>query len=194
MVSVGVGRPDPTSWLSTSRASAESSTLRPGQPVISFPIGTGPGLTCFPDTWRNPMFLSTHRSNSERPVRRLTLEALEQREVPAGLVSAGVFGGILAVTGLNDANLAAASLGTNNQVIAVNGTGAGGFDVFVLNGTTFTGTGLARLHFTGVSAIQLDMGLGNDTVVVTNAIGVSRVVVFAGAGDDFIQVSSGPAV
>lgn len=140
------------------------------------------------------MTFSNRALKSPRSVRRLTVEELEPREVPAGQVTAGVFGGILAVTGLNDINPAAINLGVNNQVVAVNGTGSGGFDVFVLNGTTFTGTGLAKLHFAGVSAIQLDLGLGNDTVVVTNAIGVSRVVVFAGAGDDTIHVSSGPAV
>jgi RTX calcium-binding nonapeptide repeat (4 copies) len=135
-------------------------------------------------------------SNSERSVRRanLTLEELERREVPAGLVTAAVIGGTLAVTGLNDGNPAAARLGLNNQTVVVTGAGIGSFDVSVLNGTRFTGTALSTLHFTGANAVLLDMGLGNDIVIVSNVTGFSRVVAFAGAGDDFIQVAGGATV
>jgi RTX calcium-binding nonapeptide repeat (4 copies) len=133
-----------------------------------------------------------HRpSNCARSVRPghhlpLSLEELERREVPAGLVQVASFGGTLTITGLDDLRPA-----LNNQQILVTGAGTQGVDVSVLNGTKFRGTALTKLHFTRVNAVTFDMGLGNDVVIVSGAAGISRVTAFGGAGDDVIQLAAG---
>jgi hypothetical protein len=45
-----------------------------------------------------------------------------------------------------------------------------------------------------VNAISFDMGLGNDSVSMSNVTGFNRITAFGGAGDDVIQVASGPLV
>ena len=70
-------------------------------------------------------FFDQPRIPTPRPPSHFDPGGTGTREVPAGLVTAAVIGGTLAVTGLNDVNPAAARLGLNNQTVVVTGMASG---------------------------------------------------------------------
>ncbi len=134
------------------------------------------------------MKTSAHLGTRRRSEPHWKLQQLEPREIPAGLVTAVQSSGLLAIAGLDDLSPAGVTGGLNDQEILIAGTGAGSFDVSVVNGTQFQGTAATTLSFSGVTAIKLDMRQGNDIVTVNNANLSGDLSFLGGNGNDSLVI------
>src|SRR3954468_9618100 len=113
------------------------------------------------------------------------LQPLEDRAVPAGVVTATFAAGVLTLTALNDptdVNLTNA----NHQNITLDG--AGGNTITVIANDGETGSAFTGGPFGGMTAIRLVMGLGNDTVTLTDAALAGTVTFLGGSGDNHLNI------
>lgn len=119
---------------------------------------------------------------------RLHLERLDDRSVPANLVTAQLLGPNLVITGLDDLTDIGVLNGDNDQVVTITGTGLGSFNVDVGGGTEFLlpgkVTSKATQSFKGVTSIKIDMRLGDDLVIVNNANLSGELSFTGGHGND----------
>ncbi len=140
------------------------------------------------------------RSGSLRKKVALSLEHLEDRTVPAGNITATVFGGVLQVQGDSAANQVwVEGLGGGQAIITgLGGTTVNGGGPVVLGGIEFAydirlGDGDDGLWVTGAQgnkALWVDMGAGNDGLAVVAAWNTGPNVFVMGAGNDSISVAS----
>lgn len=130
---------------------------------------------------------SVRRSQPGRST-RLHLERLDDRSVPANLVTAQLLGTNLVITGLDDLTDLGVLNGDNNQVVAITGIGPGAFTVDVGGATEFLlpgkVTSKATQFFKGVTSIKIDMRLGDDVVFVNNANLSGELSFTGGHGND----------
>src|SRR5262245_39303679 len=90
-------------------------------------------------------------------MRYLHLERLENRETPAGIVGVTFAGGVLTLTGRDSAVVA-----DLDQSITLSDNGGPGTVKLVANlGESFSGAG-GLTQFSGVGAIVVNLGAGND--------------------------------
>src|SRR3954451_22966111 len=122
------------------------------------------------------------RVRAHRPAHRLRLgfQSLEDRTVPAGVVNATFAAGVLTLTAVNDpADVNVTN--TNHQNITLDG--AGGNTITVTANSGETGTAFTGGPFAGVTSVKLVMGLGDDTVTLTDAVVAGTVTFLGGSGD-----------
>src|SRR5262245_47932836 len=113
------------------------------------------------------------------------LERLEDRSVPAGVVNATFAAGVLTITAVDDptdVNLT----NTNHQNITLDGAAANNFTVIANSGET--GTAITGSPFNGVTSIKLVMGLGNDTVTITDVKLAGAVTFLGGSGNNTLNI------
>src|SRR5258708_7576270 len=109
---------------------------------------------------------------------RPSLEALEDRSVPAGAVTAVMNGGTLVITG--DAA---------NNAIEIQGNHRGTIDVFALDSDTVINKQPGMVTFVGFNGgITLNMGDGHDAVVISNVNAKGGLSADMGSGDDMLTV------
>lgn len=146
-------------------------------------------------------FFRRSRSTQARPVatsrnwsRPLHLERLDDRTVPANLVTAQLTGTTLTIIGLNDLSDVGVLNGDNNQVVVITGKGPGSFDVdvggtseFLLPGNV---TSTATQSFKGVTSIKIDMRLGDDLVVINQANLSGELSFNGGNGNDTLKIGT----
>jgi hypothetical protein len=113
------------------------------------------------------------------------LEALEDRSVPAGVVNAVLAGSVLTITAVNDANDVNIN-NTNHQNITLDGAGTNNITITANSGET--GTAISGGPFLGVTSIKLNMGLGNDTVIITDTILNGAVTFLGGSGNNSLFI------
>lgn len=111
----------------------------------------------------------------------LRLEPLEDRSVPAGVVNATFAAGVLTITAIDDPTDVAIT-NTNHQNITLDGAGANNFTVTANN--LETGTAITGIPFSGVTSIKFIMGVGDDTVTITDAVLTGAVTYLGGSGDN----------
>lgn len=143
------------------------------------------------------------RTSPVRRVRRpsLSVEALEDRTVPAGNVTAFVAGGVLQVIGDAADNVVwVEALGDGRAVVTglagttVNGSAA----PVVLGGIEFAyqvrlGRGNDALWLTGAQgdrAVWIDSGPGNDRVAILACWNTGPNIIQTGSGDDLVSIAS----
>jgi len=106
------------------------------------------------------VFRSPGRAAAVSPRFRPRLECLEDRTVPAGTLNSSLVNGTLTITAVNS-NV----FGENDQVITIQGTGSGDFNI-TANGKL---QGPAAGALENVTNIRLNLGAGNDTVTIDGA-------------------------
>lgn len=138
---------------------------------------------------------------------RLTLEALEGREVPAGNITATVTGGRLVLTGDDEANTveilvtAFAVVLTPDNTTRINAGAAGATAVLgtatALRASMGNGNDLVYTHFGEDFSLPrgatFDLGEGNDTLrlITDGKLSLGNLAVRGGDGDDLIAVRGG---
>jgi hypothetical protein len=106
----------------------------------------------------------------------LRLFELEPRDVPAGNVTVTQLGTELRVVGDAEVN-----------TVTIRGHGPGVVEIQGI-GTTINGS-IARLTFSGVDSLQVDVAEGNDTVRTQGLI-LGGIFISGGSGDDDIQLEN----
>ena len=128
------------------------------------------------------MVSTAARLSRIRPRRAsLRLEPLEDRSVPAGVVNATFAAGVLTITAVDDpadVNIT----NTNHQNITLDGAGTNNLTVTANN--LETGTAITGSPFTGVTSIKFVLGLGDDRVIITDAVLTGAVTYLGGSGDN----------
>ena len=140
---------------------------------------------------------SPHLESARSTVQaRLKCERLEDRSTPANLVTAQLVGTTLWIKGLDDLSALAVLSGDNNQSVVITGVGAGAFDVDVAGSTQFLlpnqSTSTATQSFKGVNSIRIEMGLGDDVVVINNAQISGELSFTGGHGNDQLRLGDAP--
>ncbi len=140
---------------------------------------------------KKPTSATAMRSRRDRDrlhFAQLQLERLDERTVPANLVTAQLLGTNLVITGLDDLSDLAVLNGDNNQVVSITGIGPGSFSVDVGGGTEFLLPGKitskATQVFKGVTSIKIDMRLGDDQVTINSAQLAGELSFSGGNGND----------
>ena len=130
---------------------------------------------------------STRRKVQQPP----RLERLEERETPAGAVTATLSGGTLSIVAVDDTSKNGVLDGLNDQKLTL----AGGVGAFTVSGTDLTTVnGLPAQTFKGVTSVRLDMRQGNDEVTVAAAVLSGTLTFNGGDGNDRLIIGSGVAV
>jgi len=119
---------------------------------------------------------------------RPLVEWLESRETPAGNVNVTFAAGVLNINAVDDLTGAGILAGNNNQQIVIQGTGAGSFDVTGEPGTKINGVDGGKFSKAGVTAINVNMKLGNDRVSVFGADLSGKLSIIGGAGNDEVRL------
>lgn len=109
-----------------------------------------------------------------RAKHRSWVPQLESRALLAGTAIVTQSGGTLTITGVDDLTPAGITGLLNNQEITITGGGAGTVTVAGV-GTTVTGAGL----YSGVTAIKIDLKLGDDIATLTN-VQITGVLTYLG--------------
>jgi hypothetical protein len=120
-----------------------------------------------------------------------TLECLEGRLVPAGIINSSYSSvtKTLTLIAVNDLTPGNATL--NHQDITISGTGtAGSFTIGANDGETINGVAAGAATISNVKNIKLVMGLGNDTVVIENAELTGLITFLGGDGDNFLDINA----
>lgn len=125
------------------------------------------------------------RRPAPRPRFTPTLRPLEDRTVPAGVVNATFAAGVLTLTALNDPTDVNITR-TNHQNITLDAAGANTITVTANDGET--GSAFTGGPFAGMTAIRLVMGLGNDTVTLTDAALTGTVTFLGGSGNNRLNI------
>ena len=164
--------------------------------------GTIMRLYCVPRVLVEAVREFSNMSNANQDPGPPFCEALEDRIVPAGNVSAFVSGGVLHIWGDSQANQVwVAGIGDNSAVVAtLDGTNINGvhvaqrfdgilfaYDIHLQGGDDF-------LYVTGVSGkagLFVDTGEGNDGVAVDNCCIGGLTVITTGNGDDTVSIGMG---
>lgn len=124
--------------------------------------------------------------------RRFGFEQLERREVLAGNVTAVIDGGNLVITGDSGNNNIVISRGPLGQVIVAGGTEGGAIGTETqINGS------VAPAILSGFAVdVLINMGDGNDRVVITDFTSSNVINAYLGGGDDvfLLQSRSEPAL
>jgi len=116
------------------------------------------------------------------------LEQLEDRTVPAGIVNVTSFtGGVLtltAVDNLTDVNVTNA----NHQNITIDGASTNNIKVIANDGENGKANGEVLFSFNNVISIKLVMGLGNDTVTITDTNLTGTLTFQGGSGNNTLNI------
>lgn len=131
------------------------------------------------------------RSARNKSTRRFSavaaVERLEPRALLAGVVNVTFASGTLTITGVDDLTPAGFAGGLNDQSVSLVGSAAGLVTVSGLAGTTVNNGGT----FAGVTAIKLDMKLGNDSVQLQSVFIFGSLTYLGGDGDNRITFNAG---
>lgn len=115
------------------------------------------------------------------------VSCLESRALLAGVVNASFSGGTLTLTAVDDLTPIGIQGGLNDQEVLLTGAAAGVVTVAGVNGTIVNGAGV----FTGVTAIKIDMKLGND-IAVLNSVSITGAATFLGGdGNNTLKFDTG---
>ena len=113
------------------------------------------------------------------------LEPLEGRSVPAGVVNATFAAGVLTITGVDDLT----DVNVTNQESSEHHPGWGrGQQHYRARELGETGTAFTGGPFNGVTSIKLLMGLGNDTVTITDSTLAGGITFLGGSGDNTLNI------
>lgn len=139
--------------------------------------------------WTTLHTLASSPRNTARRTRKslgAQVPTLESRALLAGVANATFSAGTLTITGVDDLTTAAVTGGTNNQNVTLTGGGAGIVTVAGV-ATTVNGAGT----FTGVTAIKIDLKLGNDIATLTNIAITGGLTYLGGDGDNQLTLNGG---
>lgn len=114
-----------------------------------------------------------------RAKHRSWVPQLESRALLAGTAIVTQSGGTLTITGVDDLTPAGITGNLNDQVITIVGGAAGSVTVAGV-GTTVTGAGF----YSGVTAIKIDLKLGNDQATLTNVLITGALTYLGGDGNN----------
>jgi hypothetical protein len=123
------------------------------------------------------LFRSSGRAAAVNQRFRPKVESLEDRTVPAAILNSTLVNGTLTITAVNS-NV----FGENDQVITIQGNGAGAFNI-ATNGDL---RGPAAASPTGVTNIKLNLGAGNDKVTIIDADLAGTLTVLGGTGNNSV--------
>lgn len=115
------------------------------------------------------------------------IERLERRVVPAGVANVTFAAGTLTITGVDDLTPAGIAGGLNEQSILLAGGAVGVVSVLGQDATTVNGAGI----FTGVTAIKLDLKLGNDGAELRSVNITGALTFLGGDGGNVLLMTTG---
>jgi hypothetical protein len=118
-------------------------------------------------------------TTTHRPAARLGCEPLEQRENPAGNVTAFLSGGTLVALG--DAA---------DNAVGIQQTAAGDIWMIGLNGTTVNGRSVVFVGRGFLTGVNVQMNGGNDFVELFNLFVGGDIAVQGGTGNDTIRLAA----
>ena len=122
-----------------------------------------------------------NRGSSRHEAAMLRLEQLEERIAPAGMVAAKISNGMLTITGDADAN----SITITDEGLAVGQILITGNDGTIVNGdTSVTLDGFTK-------DMKISMGVGNDSVNVSDTAAPRGLFADLGADDDVFRLTGG---
>ncbi len=137
-------------------------------------------MRLFPASWRRPR---TILPRAERV--RLLAEVLENRETPAGNVTAVYHAPSATLT------LTGSNVGDVNQQVVINGLGAGAVSVQGLSGTTIN-LGAGAVDYFNVKHLVLNLNQGDDLAVLNNVEIEGNLIFRGGSGNDSLIIGDFP--
>ncbi len=137
-------------------------------------------MRLFPASWRRPR---TILPRAERV--RLLAEVLENRETPAGNVTAVYHAPSATLT------LTGSNVGDVNQQVVIDGLGAGAVSVQGLFGTTIN-LGAGAVEYFNVKHLILNLNQGDDLAVLNNVEIEGNLTFRGGSGNDSLIVGNFP--